>query len=215
MRPSASLTASSSSPRRGTWRRRCFSIHGRLSARTRSISVRLVLCGTTSRTGSPQGASSRHRRVRSERRISTPSIQSETSRRSGVGERREKAGGENAEHGRPRRTPSRWRLRPPPPQAFRLALRLPRTTRRRGFNLEALRARCITNLRQSSSSCNAQLIKIPATSENIVAALVHLHQIATDGHVSTDRVAIPADRDSAAQPKVLALDAESGGAWVP
>jgi hypothetical protein len=38
----------------------------------------------------------------------------------------------------PRRTPSRWRLRPPPPQAFRLASRLPRTTRRRGFNLADL-----------------------------------------------------------------------------
>jgi hypothetical protein len=54
--------------------------------------------------------------------------------------------------GRTKRTPSRWRLRPPPPQAFRLALRLPRTTRRRGFNLEALRARCSTNLRHTAGA---------------------------------------------------------------
>jgi hypothetical protein len=63
------------------------------------------------------------------------------------------------------RTPNRWRLRPPPPQAFRLALRLPRTTRKRGFNLEALRARCSANLGQESSSRNPPLAKIPATSE--------------------------------------------------
>jgi hypothetical protein len=49
-----------------------------------------------------------------------------------------------------KRTPSRWRLRPPPPQAFRLALRLPRTTHRRGFDLEALRTRCTANLRQTT-----------------------------------------------------------------
>ena len=53
------------------------------------------------------------------------------------------------------RTPSRWRLRPPPPQAFRLARRLPRTTRRRGFNLEALRARCSSNLRHSARHTQA------------------------------------------------------------
>jgi hypothetical protein len=60
----------------------------------------------------------------------------------------------------PGRTPSRWRLRPPPPQAFRLASRLPRTTRRRGFNLEALRARCSTTLRQGPSGCKTPLTRV-------------------------------------------------------
>jgi hypothetical protein len=65
---------------------------------------------------------------------------------------------------RKRRTPSRWRLRPPPPQAFRLALRLPRTTHRRGFNLEALRARCSVNLRHGTLHDKAHLSKNHAKS---------------------------------------------------
>jgi hypothetical protein len=67
---------------------------------------------------------------------------------------------------RKRRTPSRWRLRPPPPQAFRLALRLPRTTHRRGFNLEALRARCSVNLRHGTLHDKAHLSKNHAKSGN-------------------------------------------------
>ena len=63
-----------------------------------------------------------------------------------------------------RRTPSRWRLRPPPPQAFRLALRLPRTTRRRGFNLEALRTRCSANLRHGTLWHKAPPTENPAKS---------------------------------------------------
>ena len=73
-RASDSLTASRSSPSRGSWCRRCPSIHERFSARMRSTSARLVDCGTVSRAGSPQGASSLHRRARGECRTSTASI---------------------------------------------------------------------------------------------------------------------------------------------
>ena len=63
---------------------------------------------------------------------------------------------EPARHNRPpypeRSTPSRWRFRPPSPQAFRLALRLPRTTRRDDFDLIALRARCSANVRDRRRS---------------------------------------------------------------
>ena len=69
--------------------------------------------------------------------------------------------------GRKKKSPSRWRLRPPPPQAFRLALRLPRTTRRRGFDLEALRARCIANLRHGASPHKTTRTKNHAKSGNL------------------------------------------------
>ena len=54
--------------------------------------------------------------------------------------------------GKIKRTPSRWRFRPPSPQAFRLTRRLPRTTRRSGFDLIALRTRCSTNVWQPEPS---------------------------------------------------------------
>ena len=72
-RTADSLTASRSSPSRGTWRRRCSSIQARLSRSTRSTSAWLIERGAVSRAGSPQGTSSRHRRARAERRTSTSS----------------------------------------------------------------------------------------------------------------------------------------------
>ncbi len=73
MRASDSLTASRSSPSRGTCRRRCSSIHARFSRSTCSTSTRLIERGTVSRAGSPHGTSSRHRRARGDRRTTTSS----------------------------------------------------------------------------------------------------------------------------------------------
>jgi hypothetical protein len=158
MRPSASLiTVSSSSPRRGTWRRRRSSIRPP---------------GLEDAARSPAGSSSEERRAGPARprepqpppprargtRISTLSMGRDQPPAGGK-PLIERAGGalRKKEH----RAGGAFSTTP---QAFRLALRLPRTTRKRGFNLEALRTRCSMSLRDGASNCNALVFKIPATS---------------------------------------------------